>query len=272
MKKAGIVTGLWIYPVKSCRGISLTEMQIGPTGPVNDRRWMLVDENNKFISLRTHPKLSGIKTAIQGRYLHLYAGANKILIDTTNDCQKVEEVNVWGDIFKAGIETHDINEALSDFLSATVKLARYQSESFRDLKNASTDVAKETMFADGRPVLLANENSLRDLNERLHAKGEVASVMERFRANIIIDELVAYGEDDLTEVQIGETQFSRPKLCARCPIVTQDVESGKVVSKETLKTLAEYRKIGIKNGVMFGVNLTPSKLGIVRVGDSCSIW
>lgn len=265
------VTGLWIFPVKSCRGISLAEMQIGPTGPVNDRRWMFVDEENKFLTLRTLSKLAEVKTVIQGPFLHLYLGTNKILIDTTKDCEDVQNVTVWGDTFKAGIETHDINEGLSDFLSKSVKLVRYQKESFRDITNASTDVSKETMFADGRPVLLANENSLSDLNQKLKAQGKEPSVMERFRANIVIDGLEAFAEDQIIEVKIGGAIFTNPKLCARCTVVTQDVETGKVVSKETLKTLSEYRKVGAKNGVMFGLNLTPSQLGFVKLSDRVEI-
>lgn len=265
------VTGLWIYPVKSCRGISLNEVQIGATGPINDRRWMIVDEENNFLTLRTVSKLAEIKTALQGPFLHLYAGANKILVDTTQECEQIEEVTVWNDRFLAGVETHDINEALSDFLSKTVKLVRYQKDSFRDLKTAATDVVKETMFADGRPALLTNENSLRDLNQKLLAEGKSPSMMERFRSNIVIDGMEAFAEDKIVQVQIGEAIFTNPKLCARCPVVTQDVETGKVVSKETLRVLSEYRKVGPKNGVMFGLNLTPSKLGKIRIGDSVQV-
>lgn len=268
---SGKVTGLWIYPVKSCRGIALTEMQIGPTGPLHDRQWMLVDQQNNFITLRTHSQLAEIKTALQGPFLHLYAGTNKILINTTEECKSIETITVWGDSFLAGVEGKDVNEALSDFLSASVKLVRYQKESFRDLESAGTMVVKETMFADGRPVLLANENSLIDLNNKLIAQGKDLSQMERFRANIVIDGLEAFAEDRIQEVQIGQAIFTNPKLCARCPIVTQDIETGKVVSNETLKTLAGYRKVGSGNGVMFGLNLTPSKLGWVRLNDPVQI-
>lgn len=271
MSSAAKVTGLWIYPVKSCRGISLNEIQVGATGPINDRRWMIVDEENNFLTLRTVAKLAEIKTALQGPFLHLYAGTNKILVDTTVDCEKTEDVTVWSDTFKAGVESHDINEALSDFLSKSVKLVRYQKESFRDIGAASTSVSKETMFADGRPALLTNENSLRDLNKKLHAQGKDPSMMERFRSNIIIDGLEAFAEDKIVEVQIGDAVFTNPKLCSRCLIVTQDVETGNVVSKETLKVLSEYRKVGPKNGVMFGLNLTPSKLGAIRLGDAVQI-
>lgn len=271
MGSAARVTGLWIYPVKSCRGLSLQEMSIGPTGPVNDRRWMIVDEKNHFLSLRSVSKLAEIKTALQGPFLHLYAGTNKILIDTTKPCETIEDVTVWKDTFKAGVETHDINEALSDFLEMSVKLVRYQNDSFRDLGKVGTAVVQQTMFADAHPILLANENSLRDLNQKLQAQGKQPSVIERFRANIVIDGLEAFAEDKIVEVQIGGAVFTNPKLCARCPIVTQDIETGKVVSKETLKILSEYRKIGPKNGVMFGLNLTPSKLGTIKLNDPVQV-
>lgn len=271
MSSPAKVTGLWIYPVKSCRGISLNEMQIGSTGPINDRRWMIVDDQNNFVTLRTVSKLAEIKTALQGPFLHLYLGNNKILIDTTNDCEQVDTVTVWSDSFQAGVEAKSVNEALSDFLSKSVKLVRYQKESFRDIKAASTDVVKETMFADGRPALLTSESSLQDLNSKLKAEGKEPSMLERFRSNIIIAGMEAFAEDKIVEVQIGEAIFTNPKLCARCPIVTQDVETGTVVSKDTLKILSQYRKVGPKNGVMFGLNLTPSKLGKIRIGDSVQV-
>jgi uncharacterized protein len=265
------VTGLWIYPVKSCRGISLQEMMIGPTGPQNDRRWMLVDEQNNFVTLRAHSKLAEIKTAVQGSFLHLYLGSNKILVNATEECEKVETVKVWNDSFLAGVESKDINEAISDFLSFGVKLVRYQKQSFRDIKTYATENVKETMFADAHPVLLVNENSLKDLNEKLLAQDKEKSVIERFRANIIIDGISAFAEDTFREVQIGEVRFKNPKLCARCPVVTQDVETGKVVSKETLKTLADYRRVGGGQKVMFGLNLTPANLGLIKLNDQVEI-
>lgn len=255
------VTGLWIYPVKSCRGIALTEMHIGPTGPVNDRRWMIVDEQNQFLTRRTEPKLAQIKTSLQGPFLHLYLAANKILINHTSECENVETVTVWKDTFRAGIETHDINEAISDFLGRSVKLARYQSQSFRDIHAGATKAVKETMFADARPLLLTNENSLNDLSHRLSEP----SRMDRFRANLIVAGIPAYAEDKIVRGQIGEVKFENPKLCGRCPVITQDMETGEVVSKETLTKLAEYRKEGSR--VLFGIYLTPASTGDIRVGD-----
>ena len=127
------------------------------------------------------------------------------------------------------------------------------------------------MFADSRPVLLVNENSLHDLNEKLKLKNAAPSVIERFRANIVVDGLPAYFEDQLQEVKIGDVNFKNPKLCARCPVITQDVDTGKVVSKETLQTLAETRKKPGTSAVPFGVNLTPEFTGVIKIGDSVII-
>lgn len=267
MEPNGRVTGLYIYPVKSCRGIKLTELYITPKGPLFDRQWMIVDSENRFLTLRTISKLAEIQTVISGRFLHLYFGAQKILVSLDEDCEQVEDVTVWNDTFKAGIENKSINEALSDFLSKTVKLVRYQRQSFRDLKQAATDVVRQVMFADTRPILLVNENSLKDLNEKLRSGNFNESSIERFRANIVVDGIPAYQEDKIKEVKIGELLFQNPKLCARCPVITQDVETGKVVSKETLKILSENRKSETSSKVLFGVNLTPVETGVIRLGD-----
>ncbi|MBC7465520.1 MAG: MOSC domain-containing protein, partial [Bdellovibrio sp.] len=179
----------------------------------------------------------------------------------------LDTVTVWADSFLAGIESDEINQALSDFLKQPVKLVRYQKESFRDLKEAGTDLVRQTRFADARPLLLTNENSIADLNEKLAARGLPTSRMERFRSNIIITELAAFSEDLHTQLQIGEVKLMNPKLCARCVIITQDENTGQVVSKETLGTLANYRKVN-GNKVNFGVDWTPANGGSIRIGDS----
>lgn len=265
------ITGLFIYPVKSCRGIALKDLAFDANGPVNDRRWMIVDENNQFMTLRTFSKLAEIQTSVQGPFLHLYAGSNKILVNTTEECEQVEDVTIWGETFKAGIENKSINDALSDFLSKTVKLVRYQSQSFRDLGASATDVVKQTMFSDARPLLMTNTASLEELNGRLQQQGKAPSVMERFRSNMIIEGLEAFSEEQVARVTIqnsrGPVVLANPKLCGRCPVITQDVETGKIVSKETLATLAGYRRKEGSNKIPFGVYFVPEVLGTVSVGD-----
>ena len=261
------VSGLFIYPVKSCRGIPLNELEITAQGPKYDRQWMLVDGDNNFITLRNESQLSQIKTSVQGPFLHLYYGANKTLIPIADECEVTESVTVWGTEVLAGVYDKSINEALSDFLGRTVKLVKYQANSRREIGKYATEAVKETRFADAHPVLLVNDASLVDLNEKLKLQGEKASLIERFRPNIVISGAEAFAEDNVTEIRIGKLRFGNPKPCARCPVITQDVETGEVVSKATLKTLADYRRTTGGTKVNFGINLTPIDLGSIRIGD-----
>lgn len=261
------VTELWIYPIKSCRGISVRHLEIDALGPKYDRQWMIVDSNNHFLTLRNCPQLSGIQTSIDHQNLNIKFGSHQFSISLTAESSIVESVTVWSDTFLAGVESIEINSALSQFLNQNVKLVRYQQESFRDLKSAGTEAVAQFKFADSRPLLLTNKESLADLNSKLVHLNLAPSMMERFRSNIIISGLQAFGEDLAMEMQIGNIDLKNPKFCARCPIITQDVQTGKVVSKETLTTLASYRRLS-GSKVMFGVNWTPANAGTIRVNDS----
>ena len=46
------VSQLLNYPVKSCKGNQLSEMEIDSFGPKWDRRWMLVDCDGRFVTQR----------------------------------------------------------------------------------------------------------------------------------------------------------------------------------------------------------------------------
>jgi uncharacterized protein YcbX len=74
------ISGLYIYPIKSCGGISLQKAVVTKYGlaaaenpEVMDRKWMIVDDNKVFISQRSHPKMALIQIRIDGDYLLLSA-------------------------------------------------------------------------------------------------------------------------------------------------------------------------------------------------------
>ena len=54
------VTELFIYPVKSTRGIARARVRIAATGFEWDRQWMIIDHKGTFLSQRTHPQLAQI--------------------------------------------------------------------------------------------------------------------------------------------------------------------------------------------------------------------
>jgi uncharacterized protein YcbX len=77
-----IITDIFIYPVKSLSGIAVTSSDITDRGLKYDRRWMLVDENMRFISQREHPGLSLLQVALKPNRLHVYHKLNKGNVST----------------------------------------------------------------------------------------------------------------------------------------------------------------------------------------------
>ena len=59
------VTGLFVYPVKSMRGIALDSARLTPLGLEHDRRFMVVRSNGEFVTQRNQPLLSQIDTALE---------------------------------------------------------------------------------------------------------------------------------------------------------------------------------------------------------------
>ena len=58
------LTALNIYPVKSCRGIALDAATLGDTGLSDDRHWMMVRPNGRFVTQRELPRMALIGTAV----------------------------------------------------------------------------------------------------------------------------------------------------------------------------------------------------------------
>jgi hypothetical protein len=44
-----VLSELYVYPIKSCAGISLGSAELSTTGLRHDRRWMLVDDTGEFM-------------------------------------------------------------------------------------------------------------------------------------------------------------------------------------------------------------------------------
>ena len=58
------ISQLWIYPIKSCKGIRVSKAEVTPRGFALDRIFMVVDSKGKFVSQRTHSTLALVEVAI----------------------------------------------------------------------------------------------------------------------------------------------------------------------------------------------------------------
>ena len=74
------ITDLYIYPVKSLKGIALKEVHTGLRGFQYDREWMITDSKYHFISQREIESMASLKTGIDSASLILCSNANQFSV------------------------------------------------------------------------------------------------------------------------------------------------------------------------------------------------
>ncbi|KXK04775.1 MAG: hypothetical protein UZ17_ACD001000778 [Acidobacteria bacterium OLB17] len=267
-----ILSEINIYPIKSLRGISLETAEIDDRGLKYDRRWMLVDENDRFVTQRVLPSMALIDVAIGTDGLTVSReGLEPLLIAFSPENGVRRPVTVFESTVEGEIYGDDVNEWFSDALGTRLRLAHMPQASRRpvsaEYRVRETDVVS---FADGYPFLLIGESSLADLNTHLDKPVE----MRRFRPNFVVKGSEPYEEDRWQEFRIGANTFYGVKLKGRCVVTTIDPSQGKFDGKDPLKTLSEYRSAVLngKRGAFFGQNLIAENAsGTISVGDKVEV-
>jgi len=254
---------LFIYPIKGLAGISIPSANVLKEGFENDRRWMLVDDKNNFISQRTDSRLALFETVIKEDVITIKYNGSKISFSLSANEKKSFKVKVWDDEVNALEVSSEVSKWFSTHLEREVKLIKKTPSAIRIKKLIKGPEQTNVSFADGYPYLIIGTQSLDSLNEKLEDKINI----NRFRANIIVKTTVPHAEDNWDKISIGDVVLEIIKPCARCQVINIDQSSaGK--SKEPLKTLSTYRSL--ENKIYFGANSIALKNGVIRVGDLIS--
>jgi hypothetical protein len=253
------VSALYVYPIKSCRGIRVGEWPVEKRGFFADRRWMIVDAAGNFVTQRETARLSLVDTRLDSESLSVSSsGFSRLVLPLTHSAAP-KTVRIWQDQVLAC--PHPEGSAwFSELLGAPHELVYMTDAEHRPVNPARARAGDIVSFADGYPFLLISEASLEDLNARL----EQPIAMERFRPNIVIGGTEPFAEDGYSEVWLGAISFRGVKRCDRCVITTIDPRTGEQ-GREPLRTLAKYRLEDQK--VWFGMNLIHDGTGRLRVGD-----
>jgi uncharacterized protein YcbX len=259
-----IVKELWIYPVKSMGGISMSEAKALRAGFEYDRRWMLLDHENKFITQRQVPELALFKTSISDGQLTLTYNNHSYHIRVDEHTSENINTNVWEDDASTMRVSPLVDEWLGDALKMKVRLVKICNEQSRIHHNKNHDIHLPVSLADGYPYLVAGTASLDLLNNKLDAPIQ----MSRFRPNIVVVTTEAHEEDIWKECKTGTAEFLNMKPCGRCTMITIDQNTAQI-NNEPLKILNQYRKS--LNSVLFGTNMMCTKEGLVTVGDEMMI-
>jgi len=259
---AATVAGLFVYPVKSCRGLATADAGVRTRGLVldagageaGDREWMIVDAQGRFVTQRQVPRLALIEVAIERGALRLATGGHPALRVDLAAAATTRDVVVWNSTVRARDEGEAAAAWLAAALGAELRLVRFdKTQERRCNPDYAGDSGAHTAFADGFPLLVASEASLADLNARLAAQGEPALPMNRFRPNLVLAGLDPYDEDHLDTIEAGGVVLRIVKPCTRCVTTTTD-QATAARGVEPLRTLGTYRRHATLGGVTFGMN------------------
>ncbi|MEI5668212.1 MOSC N-terminal beta barrel domain-containing protein [Bosea sp. CCNWLW174] len=263
------VSELWIYPVKGLRGIRLETADLEPWGLRDDRRFMIVDANDRFLTQREEPRLATISATLSDGKLLLQSAASQqpaieVARPTAGATHRVSVV-IWRDMVSA---VH-VSPAADRWLSAVVGRAcrlvyMDRPEQARPVDAVFGRAEDRVSFADGFPLLVTNRAS----QLALAAMPGCADVtMQRFRPNVVVEGPAAWAEDHWRMLTGDGIGLRIVKPCARCVVTTIDQETAvKSPEAEPLRSMATFRRDG-SGKVIFGQNAIPDGTGRLSVGD-----
>src|ERR1700744_5090813 len=118
------VSDLLIYPIKSLGGISLGRARVTDRGLQYDRRWMLVNEDNGFITQRTVPLMALIRVAVgvDGLYVTSALHPEPLVVPFVPVSGEFAEVYVWEDTCVGQFVSADVDEWFSVALQLRCRL------------------------------------------------------------------------------------------------------------------------------------------------------
>ena len=279
-----VVTDLYRYPVKSCRGERLPAASVEPWGLAGDRRWMIVDPGGEVMTARERPRLLLVTAVLasDGTIRLTEPGMPDLTVRVPQGGELVP-VTVWDSKLLAALASAAADAWLSEVVGESVRLVYLDDPMRRRTNPAYSRDGDRVSFADGYPLLLTAESSLGDLNE-LIAAGPLAAEgplpMRRFRPNVVVAGAGPWAEDGWRRLRIGDAVFRSVKGCARCVLTTINPDTA-AKGKEPIATLARFRRWDGK--VWFGINLIPDSpqhggaasstgpAGAIRVGDPVQI-
>jgi uncharacterized protein len=262
------LSGIFIYPVKSLRGVSLREATLIHGRLVGDREWLLVDRAGRFMHMRDYPQMTRVEATVTSRGISVRTNDLPPLEIERPDGRNVASANVthvrlWRRSAPIVAVDTQADDWFTHALGVPCRLMAFAPEA-----TALNVPSYEThsSLQDATPFHLTAEESLADLNARMGAP----IPMNRFRPNLVVRGAAPYAEDEWKKISIGATTLEWIKPCTRCVATTTDQETGHRANHEPLFTLARYRRVGA--AVAFGHYLVATTWGDpLRIGDPVTV-
>ncbi len=250
------VVSLGVTPVKGLRLRVAERLEIGPTGPVGDRRFYLIDARDRMVNGKTLGDLSSVVASATDGTLSLTFPDGRVVSDEVRDGEAVT-TRFYSSTREDRLVTGPWSDALSEHVGQPLRLVQ---------------AADGSAIDRGGPggVSLISRASL----ARLAAEAEVSEIdVRRFRMTVEIDGIDAHAEDDWVgrRVRIGSTLVRFHGHVGRCLITSRDPDTG-VIDLPTLDALDYYRPVtGTTEPLAFGVFGEVLEPGAIGLGDSVAL-
>ncbi|KAM7271825.1 hypothetical protein ACFE04_031039 [Oxalis oulophora] len=282
------VCSIFIYPVKSCRGISVSQAILTPTGFRWDRNWLVINSRGGAYTQRNEPKLALIEVQLpneafsdgweptKNSYMVIKApGAAVLKVSLAKPPAIANGVSVWEWSGSALDEGDESAKWFTNYLGKPSRLVRFNAASEKRPVDPEYGRGHNVMFSDLSPYMMISQPSLDALNKHLKEPIQI----NRFRPNILVDGCQPFSEDLWTEIRINKFTFQGVRLCSRSKIPTINQETG-VASSELHEALTRMRSDKVlrpnrkqQGKIYFGQNLVWKdnfngwKGNIIRTGD-----
>src|SRR5690606_15050526 len=148
-----LVEDIFVYPVKSARGIACESVRLVATGSEWDRHWLVVDATGAFLTQRTHPQLARVVPEIANTALVLRApGLSPLSVPLAAAGEQVT-VRIWNDVCEALDLGEEVASWMSEAIGDAVRLVRKPEDMRRTASRKYTgEVVAPVAFPDGYPV------------------------------------------------------------------------------------------------------------------------
>lgn len=271
------ITSLAVHPVKSTAIRPVTSVSVLPRGLADDRSWVVVDADGVTVTAREQHGLFALRADTP----RTDPGLDRDLRLRAADLPDLLLDHPAGDLVRVRLFSRELlgipagGEADAWVRKALgrddVRLVWCDDPTRRRLNPEFSLPGDHTAYADGYPVTIASEASLRRLNdwivEGALSRGEDPPEplpMARFRPNLVVDGHEAFAEDSWTSVTVGDVRFRVARPTDRCVMTTIDLGS-LTTGKEPIRTLARHRLVD--HQTLFAVSLVPETSGTISVGD-----
>ena len=284
------VVGLFVYPVKSCGGMSVKQWRMTQHGLEYDRGWMIM-QGTKVLTQKNEPLLSQIRASVNldsKKLILTFRDEDNNSIEVPinerdlSSCDVINELCV-GNVCGERVEASDCGAEVSNWLEEVLgipdlKLVRAIQRRSRRRKDYSQSLSNDSS------VLLLSVASIDQLRSLITRNcltlGEssdqftVESLTQRFRGNVVVDADHAFIEESWRDVVINKLEMTVTGACRRCKMISVEQESGEM-TREPLRTLAAMKNRNFN----FGVHIEPvlsdindQEKHILKLGDYVKIF